>query len=89
LISSAIYLDVAKSRTGIGNVLYEMGKHEEALVQHQKALEVFLAVVGHNHLDVAVSCRNIASVYLKQGKRAQANEMATKAYDINLQGAGT
>ena len=38
---------------GIGNVLYGMRKHEEALVQYQKALEVFLTVYGQEHLEVA------------------------------------
>jgi tetratricopeptide (TPR) repeat protein len=73
---------------GIGNVLYGMGKHEEALVQYQKALEVFLTVYGQEHLEVATSCQNIGAVYLKQGKRAQAFEMATKSYDINLKVLG-
>ena len=44
---------------------------------------------GQEHLHVvAASCQNIAVVYLKQGKRAQAIEMATKAYDINLKVLG-
>ena len=29
-----------------------MGKHEEALVQYQKALEVFLAVHGPEHVRI-------------------------------------
>ena len=34
---------------GIGNVYQRQGKYEQALVQHQKALEVFLAVYGQEH----------------------------------------
>ena len=33
----------------IGNVCYSQGRYEEALVIHQKALEVFLAVYGQEH----------------------------------------
>ena len=40
---------VAKSHMGIGNVYQRQGKYEQALAQHQKALEVFLAVYGQEH----------------------------------------
>jgi tetratricopeptide (TPR) repeat protein len=82
------HLDVAMSCNNMAIVYNRLGRHEEALVQHQKALEVFLAVHGQEHLDVAKSCQNIAAVYQKEGKRAQAIEMATKAYDINLKVLG-
>ena len=36
----------------------------------------------------ATSYQNIAAVYQKEGKRAQAIEMATKAYDIKLKVLG-
>jgi len=58
--------DVAKSRNGIGNVLRVMGKHEEALVQLQKGLEVFIAV-GHEHpgeLRLRRACRAAAAALL-------------------------
>ena len=69
---------MAASYDNIGLVYSEKGDLETALLQHQRALEIRTRVFGSEHLDVAVSCRNIASVYLKQGKRAQAIEMATK-----------
>ena len=37
---------------------------------------------------VATSYQNIAAVYQKEGKRAQAIEMAAKAYDIKLKVLG-
>ena len=37
---------------------------------------------------MATSYQNIAAVYQKEGKRAQAIEMATKAYDIKLKVPG-
>ena len=79
---------MADTYTNIGNVCDSQGKCEEALVQFQKALEVFLAVYGHEHPLVASLYQNIAAVYEKQGKQAQAIEMATKAYDINLKVLG-
>ena len=72
----------------MGRVFGTQGRYEEALVQFQKALEVFLAVYGHEHSLVASLYQNIAAVYEKQGKQAQAIEMATKAYDINLKVLG-
>ena len=76
------------SRIGIGNVLYRMGKHEEALVQYQKALEVFLAVYGQEHPDVAGCYQNLAATYQRQGNEAKATEMCTKAYRIFLKVLG-
>ena len=61
----------------IGNVLDDMGTPEEALVELKKGLDVLVSVHGQEHLHVAASCQNIAGVYMKQGKRAQAIEMAT------------
>ena len=56
-----------------------MGKHEEALVQYQKALEVFLAVHGQEHLvSVAMSYFNMGLVYRSLGKAEEAREMFTK-----------
>ena len=37
---------------------------------------------------MATSYQNIAAVYQKEGKRAQAIEMAAKAYDIKLKVLG-
>ena len=76
------------SRMGIGNVLERMGKYEEALVEHQKALAVFLAVHGQEHLDVAASYQNIAAMRLMQRQQSQAIEMATKACYFNLKVLG-
>ena len=61
---------------------------ETALLQHQRALEIRTRVFGSGHPEVAFSCHNIANVYFNQGKRAQAMEMATIAYDIYLKVLG-
>ncbi len=40
------HLDVATSLMNVGNVLDDMGKYEEALVQHQKSLDIKIRVVA-------------------------------------------
>ena len=57
-----------------------MGNYEEALVQHQKSLDIKIRVVGSDHPDVATSYQNLAAVYQRQGNHVQTKEMATKAY---------
>ena len=68
--------------------LIRMEKYEEALVEHHKALEVFLAVHGQEHPDVADSYENIAANQGMLQQYSQAIEMATKAYDIKLKVLG-
>ena len=80
--------DVATSLMNVGNVLKAMGKYEEALVQHQKSLDIKIRVFGGDHPDVAVSIKNIGIVYHKKGDRAAATEMYTKAYHIFLKVLG-
>ncbi len=59
---------MAKSQNGLGNVLADMRENEEALVEYQQALKVFLAI-GQEHPDVAVSKENIGLVFfLSDGK---------------------
>jgi tetratricopeptide (TPR) repeat protein len=72
---------VASSHMNIGTNLSTMGKHEEALVQHQKALEVLVAV-DYEHPGVACYFYNIACTYLAQGKCEEALEMHTKPLEI-------
>ena len=57
---------------GIGLVLDRMGKYEDALVEHHKALEVFLAVFGSEHPLVAASHVNMGTVYDSQGRYEEA-----------------
>ena len=59
-----------------------------AIDYYNRALEIDIKINGHDQPAVAASCQNIAVVYLRQGKQAQAIEMATKAYDINLKVRG-
>ena len=64
------------------------GRLRKRLLQHQRALEVFLAVHGQEHPDVASCYQNIAGTYQRQGNEAKATEMCTKAYRIFLKVLG-
>ena len=66
---------MAMSYANIGSVYDSQGKYEEALVQHQKALQVFLAVYGQEHPNVADSYQNIGMLYQQQGNESAATEI--------------
>ena len=79
---------VAGSFNNIGEVYRKKGDLENALVQHQKALEIRTRLFGSDHPDVAASIKNIGVVYHNKGDRAAATEMYTKAYHIFLKVLG-
>ena len=79
---------MAKSFNNIGLVYEKKGDYENALVQHQKALEIRTRVFGSDHPDVATSYQNLAATYHRQGNHVQTKEMATKAYHIFLKKLG-
>ena len=69
---------VAASYSNIELVYDSQGRYEEALVQYQQALEVFLAVFGSKHPFVADTKENIGLVYAKTGKKSEAKTMFTE-----------
>ena len=73
---------MATSFDNIGLVYQKKGDIENALVQHQKALEIRTRVFGSDHPDVAASYNNIAIIYQNQGKYEEALELYTKSLDI-------
>ena len=66
----------------IGAVYERQGRYEEALVQYQQALAVFLAVHGQEHPSVAASHVNIGNVYHRQGKYEEALVELKKGLDV-------
>ena len=56
--------------------------YDEALLFYEKALELTKKEYGENHVDVATSYNNIASVYNSQGKYDEALELYNKALNI-------
>ena len=79
---------VADSYTSIGVVYIEKGDLENALLQHQRALEIRTRVFGSEHPSVAMSYFNMGLVYRSLGKAEEAKEMFTKAYSIFLKVLG-
>ena len=47
----------------IGNVLMYQGDYENALLQHQKSLEIKTRVFNQDHPDVDISYTNVAALY--------------------------
>ncbi len=82
------HLDVTKSLGNLGNVLNDMGKHEETIVQHQKGLEIYLKLLGNEHLHVAAAFNNLGVVYYSLGQYEQALEYYQKDLDITVRLVG-
>jgi len=75
---------VAKSYINIGLVYERQGDNENALLQHQKSLEIRLRVHGQKHPNVAELYHNIGSVYQMQGRGEAALDQYNKALEINV-----
>jgi tetratricopeptide (TPR) repeat protein len=86
--------NTVKVNKNVGNVLDDMGKYEEALVQHQKSLDIKIQVVAppggrSDHPSVADSFNNVACTYEAQGKYQEALGMHTKSLEIRTRIYGT
>ena len=75
---------MATSYNNIGSVYQSQGNYPKALEMYQKALAIWLDVLGANHSDVAASYNNMGSVYYSQGNYPKALEMCQKTLDIEL-----
>ena len=65
-------------------IYQQQGHYDQALEIYKSVLETKICVCGHEHPDVAVSYKNLAAVYQRQGNHVQTKEMYTKAYHIFL-----
>lgn len=63
----------------IGIVLDDTEQYEEALANHQKALELFRDLKGADHPDVVYAMNNLASVMTKMGDMEEALAMQVDA----------
>ena len=79
---------VANAYMNIGVIYMAQGIYEEALVEHQKALEVLLAVHGQEHLHVAAQYGNMGNVYSGQGQYERALEYHQKSLDMIIRVVG-
>jgi len=60
------------------------GDYENALLQHQKSLEIRNRVFGCDSAEVAMSYNNIGNVYRKQGDNENALRQYHKSLEIML-----
>ena len=80
--------DVANTYNNIGIVYRNKGDLENALLQHQRALEIRTRVYGQEHLDVAASYNNIVEVYRQQGRYEEALDYYHRSLDIKVRVLG-
>jgi CHAT domain-containing protein/tetratricopeptide (TPR) repeat protein len=79
---------VGDSYTSIGLVYQAQGRYSEALQLHQKALAIYLAVLGENHPNAADSYFDMGDIYKAQGRYAEALQYYQKALAIYLAALG-
>ena len=80
--------DVATSYNNLGNLYYSMGRYEEALPLHQKALEIMLEQLGERHPNVASAYNNLAVLYKSMGRYEEAIAHYQHAINIAQQTLG-
>jgi len=68
----------------LGRHLRRRGRHQEALVAFEKALQLNLAIHGDSHPSVATSYNEMAVVYLRHCQYAQALEYYERTLQIQL-----
>ena len=80
------HTNVATCYINIGNVYSAQGNYNEALVQHQKGLEVQISVFGceHQEVTVAILYNNIGDVYSAQDNYENALLQYQKSLEIDI-----
>ncbi|KAI5064643.1 hypothetical protein GOP47_0021313 [Adiantum capillus-veneris] len=90
LIANGKDVDVAAVDTSIGDTYVSLGRFDEAVFSYQKALTVFKASKGENHVTVASVYVSLAELYLKTGKFRECKTYCDSALRIfSKQGVGT
>ena len=72
----------------LAGFLQDKGDFEGALIHYQKSLDVFLAVYGQDHLDVAKTEENMAIIYQSQGKFEKTLEIYRKVLETKIRVCG-
>ncbi|XP_044175791.1 uncharacterized protein LOC122958804, partial [Acropora millepora] len=78
----------ARAHSLMGQVLYQMGKFEDAKRHFERSLALELPLLGPQHPDVASSYSNLANVLSDQGDLKQAKEYHERALAIMQQTLG-
>ena len=71
---------IAAVRRCLGNMYLKKGEYAVAETCVMEALTQYLALIGEQHDDVAVTRHQLAKVYLAQGREEQAREQEAMAY---------
>ena len=74
--------------TEAGRTLYAMGRYDEALSHHAKALFIQREVLGNNHPDTAESLEDMSRVHQMTGNYGQALTECEQALAIRLKTSG-
>ena len=77
-------IELARSYNDIGSRLEALGKYDEALEYHRKALEILLKANGENHLGIALSYNNIGMDLRSLEKYNEALDSHQKALNMQL-----
>src|SRR5208283_1138662 len=70
------------------NLLYNLGRYDQAVVAEKKALQVAEQNLGPDHPDVATSLNNLAWLYRAQGHYAQAEPLYKRSLAIREKALG-
>ena len=73
------HLDVARSLTSLGQVLYRQRRMAEAQAMHREALTMRVKLLGSEHLEVAASLGWVANMLRIQGALPEAEAMHRQA----------
>lgn len=71
-----------------GQYLYQRAQYADAETLYRQALEIREQVLGPEHLDVAISLRNLTTLYWDQGKFVQAEPLFLRSLSIREQVLG-
>ena len=74
--------DEAALATNRGVILSSLGRRDEALAAHQRALDLLTEEVGEDHPDIALTCNSIGTVHLYSGDLPRARELFERARRI-------
>ena len=88
LSGSDYHYDMPVYKNQIGTVHEDKGEYDEAVKCYTDALELLEELKCLGYEDEALFRRNLANVYVRQGKYKEASKEARKAYKIRLKRLG-
>ena len=88
LSGSEYHCDMPVYKNQIGTVHEDQGEYGKAVKCYKDALKLLERLKLTGYEDEALFCRNLANVYIRQGKYREAIEPADKAYNIRKKRLG-